>query len=176
MRLIYDARYDYIGQWRFPAHCWLRAYVPDTAGDLPVVVATELPDNPGTSVTDFAERLAWSVAHEERVWTLAPGAQREGFTWLEHYPREEHPGWKTMHVETFMRVTFAYSGAAEANAGNLGDVAMVETDPETEAITGVRTGTVHAAGEQGTLGEPEWEDMTRKQVEQLIGQPFPPIG
>jgi hypothetical protein len=170
LRVIYDGQYDYVGLWRYPAHCWLRVYVPSGAGDVPVVIATQVPDNEGTSVTNFAEQLAWKVTQDQMVWAQAPGAARAGFTWIEHYPWEEYPEWKTSHEETFMRVTFA------AVTSNLGDVTIVGTDPETGDSTSMRTFDVSATEAQGALGEPTWEDLTREQVEQLIGQPFPPIG
>ena len=44
-----------------------------------VVVATELPDNPGTSITNMAEQLATQVC---RAQNIAP----QHLVWIEHYP------------------------------------------------------------------------------------------
>jgi hypothetical protein len=174
LHLIFDGRYAYIGLRRFPAHCWLRVYVTDdTAGDLPVVVMSELPDNEGTSVTNFAEKLAWQILHDQAVWVQAPGAAREGALWIEHYVDDG-----SAFGETFSIVTFAHSPAAEAEADTLGTLHVVQTDPDTGDVDNIRAFSIKPAdnARHGSLGEPEWARVTRAQVEQLIGQPFPAVG
>src|SRR5690348_15423639 len=65
------------GIHRIPGRCRIRVY--GRQGSLPLVIATELADNPGPSITNAVEALA------EQVWrTLLPHA-REGFLWVEHY-------------------------------------------------------------------------------------------
>jgi hypothetical protein len=44
-----------------------------------VFVATELPDNPGTSVTNYAEHLATAMRRQY-------GLKAEEVIWIEHYP------------------------------------------------------------------------------------------
>jgi hypothetical protein len=44
-----------------------------------VFVATELPDNPGTSVTNFAEHLATAMRSQYRL-------KPDHVIWIEHYP------------------------------------------------------------------------------------------
>jgi hypothetical protein len=47
-----DRVYPYRGYGGSRANCHLRMY---EMADYTVIIATELPDNPGTSVTNFAE-------------------------------------------------------------------------------------------------------------------------
>lgn len=62
MRQIRDEIYHYPGFGGAPSHCRLRVWRdPDFA---PVVIVYELDDNPGTSVTNRAELLAWQVWNE----------------------------------------------------------------------------------------------------------------
>jgi hypothetical protein len=172
LRVIYDARFAYLGLRRYPSTCWLRVYVSDIAGDLPVVVASELPDNEGTSVTDVVEKLAWHVVHDTAVWAPAPGAPREGVLWLEHYPDDA-----TSFDETFSLVTFASTPEAEAEADTYGTMHVVKMDPETGDVASIRDFPIKPADDapHGSLGEPDWSRVTRAQVEQLIGQAFPAI-
>ncbi len=61
-----------------PARCYLRVWTG--RGQLPVVVATEMPDNEGTSITNAAELVA------AQVWEQLLPEAREGFVWIERYP------------------------------------------------------------------------------------------
>ena len=73
---------DYIGFHGCEAKCDIEVYrTPRVAGIPPetLVVATELPDNHGTSITNAAEDLATAVC---RVLEVSP----QGFHWIEHYP------------------------------------------------------------------------------------------
>jgi hypothetical protein len=44
-----------------PSRCRVRIYLPDDMRDAPVVVCSELPNNPGGSITNSAETLAAGV-------------------------------------------------------------------------------------------------------------------
>jgi hypothetical protein len=71
-------RYGYPGYHGRPAECRLRIFRPGP--DRPVVVvASEVPDNPGTSITNRVEVLAGLVAREF-------GIDPAGMLWVEHYP------------------------------------------------------------------------------------------
>jgi hypothetical protein len=59
-----------------------------------VVIASELADNPGASVTDQAERLATAI----RARFVEPGG---AMVWIEHEPGQR---------ETFERVLFRWDG------------------------------------------------------------------
>ena len=96
---------DYIHAFRGPSgvrsSCRVRLYIPDVAkpgedfGDAPVVIVSELANNPGTSVTNAVEQIAAEVmvAHDLKT---AP-------VFVEHYPLEATGG----HEETFDLVVFA---------------------------------------------------------------------
>ena len=69
-------RYDYKGFWNCDSCCDVEAH--RRSDGKYVFVATELPDNPGTSVTNFAEHLATAMRSQ---YTLKP----EELIWIEHY-------------------------------------------------------------------------------------------
>src|SRR5215470_19803845 len=70
-------RYDYKGFWSCDSCCDIEVHRRNDGKY--VFVATELPDNPGTSVTNFAEHLATAM---RRQYGLKP----EEVIWIEHYP------------------------------------------------------------------------------------------
>src|SRR4051794_37814330 len=97
MRQLVDTTYPFEGYFGCPSLCRLRIYAdphPPT-----VVVATECPDNPGTSVTDAAERLAARVV---RQFGLDPDC----LLWIEHHPDRAHYGGRPQFPERFDRVEF----------------------------------------------------------------------
>lgn len=53
-------------------------------GRAATVILTELPDNPGTSVTNAIENIA-TLIYKERLSDMAADA----ITWIEHYPQRE---------------------------------------------------------------------------------------
>jgi hypothetical protein len=77
-----------------PARCDCTIFEDETAS---VVVLTELPDNPGRSVTNAIEEIANLVREKH------PDVTRKRVTWVEHYPSESRGGEK----ETFDLVFFA---------------------------------------------------------------------
>jgi hypothetical protein len=68
-------------------------------GDAWVVVATEIPDNPGTSITNAVPKLAADVC---KTFDLP----HEAMVWIEHYPRDNR-GYKH---DTFDLVKMEYRG------------------------------------------------------------------
>ena len=80
MNCVRDERYSYEGP-DGPAWCQLQVYVTDDAAV--VALATELADNPGVSITAWADRLAY------RVWQEV--GEPPVFTWIEHYPAGSSP-------------------------------------------------------------------------------------
>jgi hypothetical protein len=70
-------RYDYKGFWNCDSCCDIEAH--RRSDGKYVFVATELPDNPGTSVTNFAENLATAMRSQYRL-------KPEEVIWIEHYP------------------------------------------------------------------------------------------
>ena len=67
---------DGFGEWE--SKCRLRIY--ETAQQA-VVIATEFPDNPGTSVTNAAKQIATLVVQQYEL-------NSQSLVWIEHYPPE----------------------------------------------------------------------------------------
>jgi hypothetical protein len=75
----HDYIHHYRGYWSEGGKCRIRIYHED--GRAPVVICSQLPDNPNTSVTNMAEYLAAEVIREHCLPTP--------LTWIEHYPEHE---------------------------------------------------------------------------------------
>jgi len=91
----HDDEHGYRGYHRAGGICRVRVFEP--AGRLPVIMVTELPENPNTSVTNIAEFLAAELLERhfpERVGMAEPIAM------IEHYPPRGNAG------DDFDRVTF----------------------------------------------------------------------
>ena len=73
MRLIEGYTHAFRGLTGVRSACRVRLYLPDAAepgeilGDAPVVIVSELPDNPGTSVTNAIEQIAAEVMDAHRL-------------------------------------------------------------------------------------------------------------
>ena len=91
--------HNHVGQ---PAVCHIREYV---VGILVVIVCSEVPDNPGTSVTHMAEQIATAVWHD----VAQPPLTR--FLWIEHYGDRGRSNGVTTRTETFDLVTFQHNVA-----------------------------------------------------------------
>ena len=76
------------GRWR------VRVYGTDEPGDHHVVVFTELPDNPGQSVTNAIEQIAGEVI-------LANALPSRGTVVIEHVPEECREGSETFDLVSF---------------------------------------------------------------------------
>ena len=72
-------RYNYKGFWS-DSYCDIEVH--RRSDRKYVFVATELPDNPGTSVTNYAEHLATAML---RQYGLKPA----DMIWIEHYPKSK---------------------------------------------------------------------------------------
>jgi hypothetical protein len=78
------------------ARCRVRIYLPEDVLDAPVVVCSELPNNPGGSITNFsAETIAAGVIRANELFTP--------LAWIEHWPKESTKGGE----ETFELVVFS---------------------------------------------------------------------
>jgi len=89
-----DTLYNYKGFSGCDSKCWIRIFSKDLAY---IVIATELPDNPGTSITNTAAALATSVAIEFDI-------EPERLVWIEHYPTRPDAD----REETYDLVTFTW--------------------------------------------------------------------
>jgi hypothetical protein len=77
-----------------PSRCRIRVYLPEEEHDVPVVVCSELPDNPGIPVTGAAENIAAEVS--ATLWLADP-------MWIEYHPEET----TVAGVESFELVVFS---------------------------------------------------------------------
>jgi hypothetical protein len=91
-----------------PARCRVRIYLPDDMRDAPVVICSELPNNPGGSITNSAEVIAAGVIRANELSTP--------LVWVEHWPEESTDG----EEETFELVVFS-SYKVEEKAPYLGE-------------------------------------------------------
>ena len=73
-----DYIHPYISAGGRRARCRVRIYLPDDALDAPVVICSELPNNPGGSITNSAETIAAGVIRANKL--PAP------LVWIEHLP------------------------------------------------------------------------------------------
>lgn len=92
MYLATDYTHSYKGSSSVRSCCRIRLYLPYEDTDAAVVICSELPNNPGTPVTDAAEQLVAEVIAHFRL--PAPPV------WIEHHPEAND--------ETFDLVTFAH--------------------------------------------------------------------
>jgi hypothetical protein len=82
MRKIVDIRYQYRGAVMDSAVCRLRIFEDEVGARPPVVVVSELAENPNTNVADIAEYLAAEVLEE---FLLMRGGEAVPFIWVEHH-------------------------------------------------------------------------------------------
>jgi hypothetical protein len=75
------------------SHCRIRIYLPDDMRDAPVVVCSELPNNPGGSITNSAETIAAGVILTNELSTP--------MVWIEHWPEETTEGQETFELVVF---------------------------------------------------------------------------
>jgi hypothetical protein len=103
---------DYIHPYRdaggHPAHCRVRIYLPEEMHDVPVVICSELSNNPGGSITNSAEAIAAGVIRANELPTP--------LVWIEHWPKEA----TDVEEETFELVVFS-SYKVEERAPYLGE-------------------------------------------------------
>jgi hypothetical protein len=88
---------DYIHPYKdaggHPAHCRVRIYLPEDMRDTPVVICSELPNNPGESITNSAEVIAAAVIRAYELPTP--------LVWIEHWPEESTEGQETFELVVF---------------------------------------------------------------------------
>jgi len=75
------------------AHCRVQIYLPDDTRDAPVVICSELPNNPGGSITASAEVIAAGVIRANQLPTP--------LVWIEHWPKESTEGKETFELVVF---------------------------------------------------------------------------
>jgi hypothetical protein len=80
MHLASDYIHPYKDAGGHGARCRIRIYLPDDDLDAPVVVCSELPNNPGGSITNSAETIAAGVIQANELPTP--------LVWIEHWAKE----------------------------------------------------------------------------------------
>jgi hypothetical protein len=76
MQLVSDYIHPYKDAGGRPARCRVRVYLPDDVLDAQVVICSELPNNPGGSITISAEVIAAGVIRANELPTP--------LVWIEH--------------------------------------------------------------------------------------------
>jgi hypothetical protein len=88
---------DYIHSYKdaggSAARCRVRIYLPDNVRDAPVVICSELPNNPGGSITNSVEAIAAGVIRANELPTP--------LVWVEHWPEETTEGQETFELVVF---------------------------------------------------------------------------
>jgi hypothetical protein len=79
MKKTHDYIHHYRGYWSEGGRCRIRIYRED--GRAPVVICSQLPDNPNTSITNMVEYVAAEVIEGHTL--------PKPLTWIEHYPEHE---------------------------------------------------------------------------------------
>ena len=94
MRLSADYIHPFESACGTPSRCRIRVYQPEEEYDAPVVICSELADNPGIPVTGATENIAAEVIAAHRL--LDP-------VWIEYHPEET----TVAGVESFELVVFS---------------------------------------------------------------------
>ena len=89
-------RYNYKGFWGCDSCCDIEVH--QRSDGKHVFIATEVPANRGTSITNYAEHLATAMRKQH-------GLKPEDVIWIEHYPEA-----KDRRKESFDLVRFAVVG------------------------------------------------------------------
>jgi hypothetical protein len=84
MHLASDYIHPYKDAGGSAARCRVRIYLPDNVRDAPVVICSELPNNPGGSITNSEEAIAAGVIQANKL----PAS----LVWIEHRPEESTNG------------------------------------------------------------------------------------
>jgi hypothetical protein len=103
MHLASDCIHPYKDAGGSPARCRVRIYLPEDMHDVPIVICSELPNNPGGSITNSVEVIAAGVIRANELPTP--------LVWVEHWPEETTEG-----QETFELVVFSSCEVASINA------------------------------------------------------------
>ena len=80
MHLASDYIHPYKDAGGCHSHCRVRIYPLEDMRDAPVVICSELPNNPGGSITNSAETIAAGVILTNELPTP--------LVWIEHWPKE----------------------------------------------------------------------------------------
>jgi hypothetical protein len=93
MHLASDYIHPYKDAGGRPSHCRIRIYLPEDMYDVPIVICSELPNNPGGSITNSVEVIAAGVIRANELPTP--------LVWIEHWPQESTEGQETFDLVVF---------------------------------------------------------------------------
>jgi hypothetical protein len=93
MHLASDYIHPYKDAGGCRARCRVRIYLPDDDLDAPVVVCSELLNNPGRTVNNSAETIAAGVIRANELPTP--------LVWIEHWPEETTEGQESFELVVF---------------------------------------------------------------------------
>jgi hypothetical protein len=117
-----------------------RIRVYDRPERSPLVIATELPENPNTSITNLCEYLAWEVG---RAYLPGRFESEHPFDWVEHYPADPTHPVKHRREDAYALATFE------------------DYRPRVVWLGGVR---------RVRIGQPSWTHLNQEMVVALLGQ------
>jgi hypothetical protein len=84
---------DYIHPTPRGGSCRICIYLPEEEQDAPIVICSELPNNPGGSITNSAEVIVAGVIQANQLPTP--------LVWIEHWPEESTEGQETFELVVF---------------------------------------------------------------------------
>jgi hypothetical protein len=93
MHLASDYIHPYNDAGGRPARCRVQIYLSDDVRDSPIVICSELPNNPGGSITNSAEVIAAGVIRANELPTP--------LVWIEHWPEETTEGQESFELVVF---------------------------------------------------------------------------
>ena len=93
MHLTSDYIHPYKDARGRPAHCRVRIYLPEDMRDAPVVICSEVPNNPGESISNSSEAISAAVIRANGLPTP--------LVWIEHWPEETTEGQETFELVVF---------------------------------------------------------------------------
>jgi hypothetical protein len=147
-----DELLPFEGYFNCESHCRMRVY--QTTDGTPMIVLTEVEDNPGTSITNRAERvqyLAW-----RRIGSPAAGAY-----FVEHCPGYPNPRDAVLDGEHLDWVQFdeALDGSSEAS-----EAQRRQRKPVLMPLV------VNGSNVGMEFRHPEWRRLPREEFDRLLGE------
>jgi hypothetical protein len=142
-----ELTHDYIHPTPHGGRCRVRIY--DATTVVPVIVCTELTDNPGQSITNAAKQIAAEVLENHphvfdpfALASIGGLSYDKPFVWIEHY--EDGARGRPSDPATFALVEFSH----------------YEVRGELRALQWAKE-----------IGSPSWKPLDRASVEALVGSP-----
>jgi len=109
MHLASDYIHPYKDAGGGPAHCRVRIYLPDDMHDAPVVICSQVPNNPGGSITDSAKAIAAGVIRANELSTP--------LIWVEHWSEECTEAQETFDLVVFSSYDFVEDALPRGDEG-----------------------------------------------------------